>query len=68
MKRDGASIHVVRTRRFDDLVGAAEFVAEKERREGRRAPTHGRLILRVRNHKRREALPPDLGLWLQEED
>ena len=68
MKRDGASIHVIRTRKFDDLVGAAEHVAEKERREGRRAPIHGRLILRINNLKARMALPPDLGLWLQEDD
>ena len=68
LKRGGASIQVIRTRKYDDLVGAVDHVAEKERREGRPAPTHGRLILRVRNLKRRMALPPELALWLSEED
>ena len=67
MKRGGASIQVIRTRMYDHLAGAVDRVVEKERREGRPAPTHGRLILRVRNLKKRMALPPELAPWLEEE-
>ena len=68
MKRGGASIKVIRTRMFDHLAPVVDHFVETERKEGRPAPTHGRLILRVGNHKRRRALPPDLALWLLEED